>query len=221
MTLTGRLAAEGLGTALLLAAVVGSGIMGERLAAGNEAIALLANTAATAAALVALIQMCGPISGAHFNPAVTFALAWRGDVAWRDARWHVLIQLCAAIGGVALAHLMFGEPVFAASDKARAGLSQALSEFVATFGLVGVVWIVSRERPAAVPGSVAAWIAGAYWFTASTSFANPAVAVARSLTRTFSGIRPTDVPAFIAAELLGAAAAVLVFGWLVSLRKNP
>jgi glycerol uptake facilitator-like aquaporin len=216
-----RLAAEALGTALLLAAVVGSGIMGERLAAGNEAIALLANTAATAAALAALIHMFGPISGAHFNPVVTFTLAWRGDVAWRDARWYVVVQFLAAVAGVALAHLMFGEPVFAASLKAREGLSQAFSEFVATFGLIGVVWTVSRTRPAAVPGSVAAWIAGAYWFTASTSFANPAVAVARSLTRTFSGIRPADVPAFIAGEMLGAAAAVLVFGWLVSLRKNP
>jgi glycerol uptake facilitator-like aquaporin len=215
-----RLAAEGLGTALLLAAVVGSGIMGERLAAGNEAIALLANTAATAAALVALIQMCGPVSGAHFNPVVTFALAWRGDLAWRDARWYVVVQLVAAVAGVALAHFMFGEPVFAVSLKAREGLPQALSEFVATFGLVGVVWTVSLARPAAVPGSVAAWIAGAYWFTASTSFANPAVAVARSLTRTFAGIRPADVPAFVAAELLGAVAAVLVFGWLVSLRKS-
>jgi glycerol uptake facilitator-like aquaporin len=215
-----RLAAEGLGTALLLAAVVGSGIMGERLAAGNEAIALLANTAATAAALVALIQMCGPVSGAHFNPVVTLALAWRGDIAWRDARWYVVVQLVAAVAGVALAHLMFGEPVFAVSLKAREGLPQALSEFVATFGLVGVVWTVSLARPAAVPGSVAAWIAGAYWFTASTSFANPAVAVARSLTRTFAGIRPADVPAFVAAELLGAVAAVLVFGWLVSLRKS-
>lgn len=215
-----RLAAEGLGTALLLAAVVGSGIMGERLAAGNEAIALLANTAATVAALVALIQMCGPVSGAHLNPAVTLALAWRGDIAWRDAPGYVAVQVFAAIGGVALAHLMFGEPVFAASLKARAGLAQALSEFVATFGLVGVILIVSRTRPAAVPASVAAWIGAAYWFTASTSFANPAVTLARSLTWTFAGIRPLDVPVFVAAEMLGAVAAVLVFGWLVSSCKG-
>jgi glycerol uptake facilitator-like aquaporin len=152
---------------------------------------------------------------------VTFALAWRGVIAWRDARWYAVIQVVAAIAGVALAHLMFGEAVFAASLKARAGLSQTLSEFVATFGLVGVVWTVSLTRPAAMPGSVAAWIGAAYWFTASTSFANPAVAVARALTPTFSGIRPVDVPAFIAAEMLGALAAVLVFGWLVSLRKSP
>jgi glycerol uptake facilitator-like aquaporin len=216
-----RLTAEGLGTALLLAAVVGSGAMGERLAAGNEAIALLANTAATAAAILALIQMCGPVSGAHFNPVVTFAIAWRGDLAWRDAPLYVAVQVLAAICGVALAHLMFGEPVFAASLKARTGLSQALSEFVATFGLVGVIWTVSLARPAAIPGSVAAWIGAAYWFTASTSFANPAVTVARSLTRTFAGIRPVDAPAFVAAELLGAFAAVLVFGWLVSPRKSP
>jgi glycerol uptake facilitator-like aquaporin len=215
-----RLVAEALGTALLLAAVVGSGIMGERLAGGNDAIALLANTAATAAALLALILMFGPVSGAHFNPVVTFALAWRGDVAWHDARWYVAVQIAAAVAGVALAHLMFGEAVFATSLKARAGLSQALSEFVATFGLVGVIWTVSHTRPAAVPGSVAAWIGAAYWFTASTSFANPAVAVARSLTRTFAGIRPSDVPAFVAAEVLGTVAAVLVFGWLVSLRKS-
>lgn len=216
-----RLIAEGLGTALLLAAVVGSGIMGERLAAGNEAIALLANTVSTAAALVALIQMCGPVSGAHFNPVVTFALAWRGDIAWRDAHRYVAVQVLAAIVGVALAHLMFGEPIFAASLKARAGLSQAVSEFVATFGLVGVIWTISLSRPAAIPGSVAAWIGAAYWFTASTSFANPAVAVARSLTQTFAGIRPVDVLTFVLAELLGAFAAVLIFGWLVSPCKRP
>jgi glycerol uptake facilitator-like aquaporin len=205
--LAARLAAEAVGTALLLAAVVGSGIMGERLAAGNEAVALLANTAATASALYALIVVLGPISGAHLNPAVTAALAWRGDLAPREAIAYAAVQVVAAIAGVALAHLMFEErALLFASTKLRAGPAQALSEFVATFGLVALVAILSARRSPATPAAVACWIAAAYWFTASTSFANPAVTVARSLSDSFAGIRPADVPAFLLAQAAGAAA---------------
>jgi glycerol uptake facilitator-like aquaporin len=210
-----RVVAEGIGTALLLAAVVGSGIMGERLSGGNVAVALLANTAATGAALVALILAFGPISGAHFNPAVTLAAAWRGDIAWPDVATYVLAQVTGAVAGVVTAALMFGEPVFALSRHARQGPSQWLSEFVATFGLLAVIWSCARHRATAVPFAVGAYIAAAYWFTASTAFANPAVTLARSLSDTFTGIRPVDVPGFIVAQLLGAAAATAVFGWLV------
>jgi len=214
-TLARRLVAEALGTALLLATVVGSGIMAERLAGGNVAIALLANTLATGAGLVALILTLGPISGAHFNPAVTLADAALGGLRWRDVPGYVLAQVAGAFGGVAVAHGMFGEAVFKASRHARAGGAQFLSEFVATFGLLAVIWGVARRRSTAVPFAVAAYITAAYWFTASTSFANPAVTLGRSASDTFAGIRPADVPGFIAAQLLGAAAATLLFRWLV------
>lgn len=215
-SLSRRLAAEALGTAFLVAAVVGSGIMGERLAGGNAAIALSANTAATAAALFVLIHLFGPISGAHFNPVVTLVLARRGGIEGGVAALYTATQIAAALGGTAVAHLMFDEPLFTASANARPGLAMMFSELVATFGLVAAVLACLRHRPSAVPAVVAAYIAAAYWFTASTSFANPAVTVARALTDTFSGIRPADVPSFIAAQLLGAAAASLVFGWLLA-----
>lgn len=215
MSLARRAVAEGLGTALLLAAIVGSGIMGERLAGGNVAIALLANTVATGAALIALILTFGPVSGAHFNPAVTLADAWQGGLAWRDVPPYVIAQIVGAFAGVAAAHLMFGEPVFAASTKVRSGMPQAFSEFVATFGLLAVIWGCSRRRSDSVPFAVAAYIVAAYWFTASTSFANPAVTLARSATNTFAGIQPADVPAFLIAQLLGAATATVLFRWLV------
>jgi glycerol uptake facilitator-like aquaporin len=214
-TLARRLVAEGLGTALLLATVVGSGIMAERLAAGNMAIALLGNTIATGAGLVAFILMLGPISGAHFNPAVTLADAAMGGLRWRDVPGYLAAQIAGAFAGVAVAHGMFGEPVFSASRHARAGGAQFLSEFVATFGLLCVIWGVARRRSTAVPFAVGAYITAAYWFTASTSFANPAVTMARSATDTFSGVRPADVPGFIVAQLLGSAAATLLFRWLV------
>ena len=206
--------AEAVGTALLLAAVVGSGIMGERLAAGNVAIALLANTLATGAALAALILTFGPISGAHFNPAVTLADASQRGLAWTSVPAYLLAQVAGAFAGVAVAHVMFGEPLFAASRHARAGLPQLVSEFVATFGLLAVIWGCARSRASAVPFAVAAYITAAYWFTASTSFANPAVTLARAATDTFSGIRPADAPGFIAAQLAGAAAATALFRWL-------
>jgi len=215
VTLARRTVAEGLGTALLLATVVGSGIMGEQLAGGNVAIALLANTLATGAGLVALILTFGPISGAHFNPAVTLADASQGGLPWREVPAYVLAQIVGAFSGVAAAHAMFAEPLFAASTHVRTGASQAFSEFVATFGLLAVIWGCGRRRPGAVPFAVGAYITAAYWFTASTSFANPAVTLARAATNTFAGIRPADVPAFVAAQLLGAAAATAVFRWLV------
>jgi glycerol uptake facilitator-like aquaporin len=215
MTLSRRIAAEGLGTAFLLAAVVGSGIMGERLAGGNVAIALLANTIATGATLVTLILTFGPISGAHFNPAVTLADASQGGLSWRDVPAYIGVQLVGAVLGVASAHLMFGEAVLEVSQHARSGGSQLFSEFVATFGLVSVIWGCARLRSEAVPFAVGLYITGAYWFTASTSFANPAVTVARALTNTFAGIRPVDAPGFIVAQLLGASAATVLFRWLV------
>jgi glycerol uptake facilitator-like aquaporin len=214
-TLARRLVAEGLGTTLLLATVVGSGIMGERLAGGNVAMALLANALATGAGLLALILMLGPISGAHFNPAVTLADAALGGLRWRDAAGYLAVQVGGAFAGVALAHGMFGEPVFSASRHVRTGGAQFLSEVTATFGLLAVIWGVARRRSTAVPFAVAAYITAAYWFTASTSFANPAVTMARAATDTFSGIRPADVPHFLVAQLLGAAAATLLFRWLV------
>jgi glycerol uptake facilitator-like aquaporin len=209
-----RMAAEAVGTALLLAAIVGSGIMGERLAAGNVAIALLANTLATGAMLVALILTFGGISGAHFNPAVTLADASQGGLAWPEVPGYVAAQLSGAFGGVAAAHLMFAEPVFSASRHIRAGGAQILSEFIATFGLLAVIWGCARFRSASAPFAVGAYITGAYWFTASTSFANPAVTLARSASDTFAGIRPEDTPGFILAQLAGAAAATLLFRWL-------
>jgi glycerol uptake facilitator-like aquaporin len=216
-----RFVAEGLGTAFLLAAVVGSGIMGERLSGGNVAIALLANTIATGAMLVALILTFGPISGAHFNPAVTLADAWQGGLAWREVPTYVAAQIAGAFAGVAAAHLMFTEPVFFASRHVRAGSAQIFSEFIATFGLLSVIWGCARLRSSAVPFAVGAYITGAYWFTSSTSFANPAVTLARAASDTFAGIRPADAPGFIVAQLAGALAATLLFRWLVpSLSKD-
>ena len=215
MTYSRRLVAESLGTSLLLATVVGSGIMAERLSGGNVAIALLANTLATGAALVALILTFGPISGAHFNPAVTLADAWQRSLPWREVPGYVLAQVLGAFAGVAAAHLMFGEPLFSASIKIRAGAPQVFSEFVATFGLLAVIWGCSRRRAESVPFAVAAYIVAAYWFTASTSFANPAVTLARAATDSFAGIRPADAPAFVFAQLLGAIAATALFRWLV------
>lgn len=210
-----RAVAEALGTAFLLAAVVGSGIMGDRLAAGSVAIALLANTISTGAALVALILTFGPISGAHFNPAVTLADAWQGGLPWRDAAPYLAAQIGGAFAGVAAAHLMFGEPVFLASHHVRSGSAQMFSEFVATFGLLSVIWGCARLRSSAVPFAVGAYITAAYWFTSSTSFANPAVTLARAASDTFAGIRPADAPGFVAAQLAGAAAATALFRWLV------
>ncbi|HLY18055.1 MAG TPA: MIP/aquaporin family protein [Bryobacteraceae bacterium] len=217
-----RAVAEALGTAFLLAAVVGSGIMGERLTGGNTAIALLANTIATGAALVALILTFGPISGAHFNPAVTLADAWQGGLNWREAPAYLAAQVTGAFGGVAAAHLMFAEPLFFASRHVRSGGAQLFSEFVATFGLLFVIWGCARLRSSsAVPFAVGAYITAAYWFTSSTSFANPAVTLARAASDTFAGIRPADAPGFILAQLAGAAAATALFRWLVpSLPKD-
>lgn len=216
MTLARRLVAEGVGTALLVAAVVGSGITGERLSGGSVGLALLANTLATGAALVALILTFGPISGGHFNPAVTLADASQGGLSWRDARGYFIVQVVGAMVGVAIGDLMFGEPAFTLSRHVRQGSTQLLSEFVATFGLLTVVWGCSRLRSAVVvPFAVGAYITAAYWFTASTSFANPAVTIARCLTDTFAGVRPVDVPGFIVAQLAGAAAATALFRWLV------
>jgi len=219
--LSRRLTAELLGTAFLLATVVGSGIMGERLAAGSVAIALLANAAATAAILYVLIEWFGPISGAHFNPLVSAAIAYRGELPWRHLSSYAAVQALGAILGVAVANLMFDLPPFSLSEHVRTGPSQWLAEFVAAFGLLGLIWTCSRTKPSAVASLVAAYIAAAYWFTSSTSFANPAVTLARSFTNTFSGIRLLDVPAFIAAQAAGAACAVGVFGWLMRDIKAP
>jgi len=209
-----RITAEGLGSAFLVAAVVGSGIMGERLAGGNVAIALLANSIATGAALVALILALAPISGAHFNPAVTLVSAGSGLLAWRDAPGYVVAQVAGALVGVAAANAMFELPLFFASGHARSGAAQLLSELVATFGLVSVITGSARAH-ASVPFAVGGYIAAAYWFTSSTSFANPAVTIARACTDTFSGIRPADVSAFVAVQLVGAAAAGGLWRWLV------
>jgi glycerol uptake facilitator-like aquaporin len=208
------MAAEALGTGFLLIAVVGSGILGERLSGGNIALTLLVNALATAAALFALIEWLSPISGAHFNPLVSLALAFRGDIAGRLAAAYVPAQIIGAVIGVGIANAMFDAPVFALSTHVRSGVSIWLGEFVATFGLLGAVWTCSLLRPSSVAGVVAAYIGGAFWFT-PTDFANPAVTLARALTDTFSGIRPPDVPGFIAAEMAGATAAVIVFRWLL------
>jgi glycerol uptake facilitator-like aquaporin len=216
-----RATAEAVGTTLLLATVVGSGIMGERLSGGNVAVALLANTLATGAALVALILTFGPISGAHFNPAVTLCDASQGGLAWREVPVYVFAQVLGAFAGVAAANVMFELPLFFASQKVRQGPAQLFSEFVATFGLMAVIWGCVRLRSQAVPFAVAAYITAAYWFTSSTSFANPAVTLARSASDTFAGIRPVDAPGFIITQLLGAAAATLLFRWLIpSLPKD-
>ena len=214
-TLHTRIASEFLGTMFLVAAVVGSGIMGDRLAGGNVAVALLANTLATGAALVALILTFGSISGAHFNPVVTLADALEGGIPWRETFPYILAQILGGIGGAIIAHLMFGLPIVSLSQHGRTGPSQCFSEFVATFGLLSVVWGCSRTRSSAVPFAVGAYITAAYWFTASTSFANPAVTIARCLSNTFAGIRPVDVPWFIVAQFVGGFAATIVFRWLV------
>jgi len=214
-TLARRACAEFLGTALLVAAVVGSGIMGERLAAGNTAIALLANTVATGAALVALILTFGPISGGHFNPVVTLADAWEGGIPWTETSHYILAQILGGISGAIAAHLMFGLSVVSLSQHTRSGRAQWFSEFVATFGLLSVIWGCSRLRSNAVPFAVGAYITSAYWFTASTSFANPAVTIARCFSDTFAGIRPLDVPWFVFAQFLGGFVATMVFRWLV------
>jgi len=202
-----RAVAEALGTAFLLAAVVGSGIMGERLAGGNVAIALLANSIATGAALAALIVTVGPLSGAHFNPAVTAVVAWQGELGWADVMAYIAAQLSGAFAGVAAANLMFGGAAFSVSHHVRQGGAQVFSEFIATFGLLFVIVGCAKTQPRRVAFAVGAYITAAYWFTGSTSFANPAVTMARSVTDTFTGIRPLDVPAFILAQLCGAAAA--------------
>ena len=218
-TLPRRLASEALGTALLLAVVIGSGIMGERLAGGNTAIALLGNTLATGAALTVLITAFGPISGAHFNSAVTLAFAVRQEIRPRVALAYVAVQTVGAVLGVWTAHLMFAEPVLQVSTKLRDGPAQVFSEFVATFGLLATILGCLKFRPEATATAVGLYIASAYWFTASTSFANPAVTIARSLSDTFAGIAPSSAPAFIGAQVLGALAAVGLFGWL--LKETP
>ncbi|MES2885455.1 MAG: MIP/aquaporin family protein [Pseudomonadota bacterium] len=221
MNLARRAVAEGVGTAMLLAVVVGSGIMGERLAGGNTAIALLANALATGGGLIALILTFGPISGAQFNPIVTLALAASKHFPWREVPTYVVAQVVGAVLGVWAAHLMFGGPVFQLSEKARPGLALAWSEVIASFGLLMVILSGVRHRAEAIPYAVAAYIVGAYWFTASTSFANPAVTMARSLSNTFAGIHLADVPLFIAAQLVGATAAIMLFGWMTATpRRN-
>lgn len=214
-----RLIAEGLGTALLLATVIGSGIMGERLAAGNVAIALLGNTIATGAALVVLISIFGPLSGAHFNPVVSLMFAFRGELSWPNATTYLAVQVVGAILGVWLAHAMFAEPLFQISTKLRDGWSQGLAEGVATFGLIATILGCLRFRPEVTPFMVGLYITAAYWFTASTSFANPAVTLARSLSDTFAGIAPASAPLFIVCQLMGAAVAACLFGWLLKERK--
>jgi glycerol uptake facilitator-like aquaporin len=214
-SLARRAVAEGLGSAFLLAVVIGSGIMGERLAGGNVALALFANTLSTGAGLVALVHTFGSISGAHFNPVVSISIATQGGLSWRELPVYVMAQVCGAFVGVAMAHVMFGEPLFFASLKERAGSAQLVSEFLATLGLIATILGTVRARPAAVPFAVGAYITSAYWFTSSTSFANPAVTLARAASDTFAGIRPADAPGFVLAQLLGAAAGTLLFAWLL------
>jgi len=211
---TRRLTAEFVGTAFLVAAVVGSGIMAEKLANGNVALALLANTIATGAALVALILAFGPISGAHFNPAVSLADALEGGLSWTLSSQYAAVQILGGLTGTIAANLMFGLPPISISGHVRSGGAQFLGEFVATFGLLSIIWGCARLRSTAVPFAVGAYITAAYWFTSSTSFANPAVTIARSLSDTFAGIRPIDAPLFILAQLLGALAATFLFRWL-------
>ena len=205
-----RLAAEGLGSFFLFACVIGSGIMAQNLAAGNDAVALLGNTMATAAMLFVLITMFGPISGAHFNPAVSLVAASRGELGWRTAGLYILVQLGCGVLGAWAAHLMFDLPTLQLAVKARTGLGQWAGEAIATFGLILTIIGTVRHRPAWVPASVALYITAAYWFTSSTSFANPAITVARSLTNSFAGIAPADVPLFVVAQLVGAVAAAIV-----------
>jgi glycerol uptake facilitator-like aquaporin len=212
--LRARLVAEFLGTAFLLATVVGSGIMAERLAAGNAALVLLANTIATGAVLVALILTFGPISGAHLNPAVSVADATEGGLAWSETLPYIAAQIFGGICGTIVAHAMFGLPLVSVSRHVRGGPAQLFSEFIATFGLLAVIWGCSRSRPSTVPFAVGSYITAAYWFTASTSFANPAVTIARCLSNTFAGIRPGDVPLFVLAQFAGGIAATILFRWL-------
>ena len=214
MDLGRRLAAEGIGSLFLFACVIGSGIMAANLSGGNDAIALLANTAATGAILFVLITMLGPISGAHMNPAVTLVFAWRRELHWREAGAYVFVQLAFGILGAWAAHLMFDLPTLQLSVKARQGLGQWTGEAIATFGLILTILGTVRFRPQWVAATVALYITAAFWFTSSTSFANPAITVARSLSDTFAGIAPHDVPAFVAAQLLGATLAALVARWL-------
>jgi len=211
-----RIAAEFLGTSFLLIAIVGSGIMGERLSGGNVAIALLANSLATGAALVALILTFSPFSGAHFNPAVSVASAFQGQLRWNDAPFYMVAQIAGGVTGVLAVHLMFGLPVFSFSQHARSGAPQIFSEFLATFGLLLVILLCSRFQSSATPYAVATYITGAYWFTCSTSFANPAVTLARSLTDTFAGIRVADVPGFLLGQSAALAAACTLCRWLLS-----
>jgi glycerol uptake facilitator-like aquaporin len=215
-----RAASEALGTAFLLMAVVGSGIMGERLAADNVAIALLANSVATGGALVALILACGPISGAHFNPVVTLADALQGGIEWREVPAYIAAQVIGAFAGVGAANEMFGLPLFFASHHVRSGRALIESEVIATFGLLFVIWGSSRNRSPVVAFAVGAYITAAYWFTSSTSFANPAVTLARAASDTFAGIRPSDAPGFIAAQLAGTGAAVLLFRGLLPAKPD-
>jgi glycerol uptake facilitator-like aquaporin len=220
-SLSRRLVAEALGSALLLAVVVGSGIMGERLAGGNDALALLGNTLATGAGLVVLITVLGPISGAHFNPAVTLTAGLRREIGARDALLYAVVQVVGAVAGVWLAHAMFAEPILQVSTKLRDGPAQMLAETVATFGLVATILGVVRFRPDFTAVAVGLYITAAYWFTASTSFANPAVTLARALSDTFAGIAPASVPVFILAQVVGALLAVLAFGWLLEEKDAP
>jgi glycerol uptake facilitator-like aquaporin len=213
--LSKRVTAEFLGTGFLVTAVVGSGVMAERLAGGNVALALLANTIATGAALVVLILTFGPISGAHFNPVVSFADAMERGLPWAETSAYFLAQVSGGVGGTVLAHAMFALPLVSFSQRVRSGPSQVLSEFVATFGLVCVIWGCMRSRSSAVPFAVGSYITAAYWFTASTSFANPAVTIARSLSNTFAGIRYVDVPWYVVAQFAGGIAATLLFRWLL------
>ena len=215
-----RVVAEAVGTFFLLAAVVGSGIMAERLANGNTALALLANTAATGAALVALIISFAPVSGAHFNPVVTLSFALRHDFDLSDVPFYMVAQLVGGISGVIAANLMFGLPAVFASHHSRAGMAQLFSEFIATFGLLSVILSASRSTVAVVAIAVGAYITAAYWFTASTSFANPAVTIARCLSDTFAGIRPADVLGFMLAQFAGAIAATILFKWLMPAQSN-
>ncbi len=219
-SLSRRLAAEGLGTALLLTVVVGSGVMGERLAAGNLALVLLADSLATGAALVTLIWVFGPISGAHFNPAVTLVAALRGDLPWRSALAYPVAQVIGAIAGVWAAHAMFGEPILQVSARPRDGGALVFSEAVAAFGLVAVILGAMRFRPASVAPATGLYVMAAYWFTASTAFANPAVTIARSLSDTFAGIAPSSAPAFILAQVVGAVLAAGVFAWLLKTEEG-
>jgi len=215
MTLSRKLASEALGTAFLLATVVGSGIMGARLSGGNVALALLGNTLATGSVLVVLIWTFAPISGAHFNPAVTLVFLAQREIPWPHAVAYIVVQVGAAVLGVYVAHAMFAEPLIQVSTKLRSGQGQFFSEFVATFGLIATILGTSRSRPDTTSLAVGLYITAAYWFTASTSFANPAVTIARSLSNTFAGIAPNSVLGFIVAQVFGAATAAALFGWLV------